>query len=378
MRNFAKERPSYLREHIREHFSAGKDVKITLDANDDVAGYIQLNSLTLKDFPWKGTYFSKVPVSLRAVARPGYKFVRWVDADNQTIDTLAGIKVTLSKASQYTAVFEPCNDTYNSIVINEINFKSADDFDTKDWIELYNTTGAAINISGWKISGENPAEAFTIPVGTIIPPYGYLVASANRNKLVSLNPGLQNVIGNFSFRLSSHDVVQLFDSEDNLIDEVEYNSKTWPNADGNGYTLALTDPFADNAARRLWQSNDLHGTPGVENGLFSPSHNDFSIGDDSFRVGVSEEPVSEVFAICRPNPFRESAEIVWNQTVAANARIQILSAQGLILADFGNKFYSEGEHSFSITSSTNLQPGLYFAKVTIDGCTPMVIKILRQ
>ena len=378
LRTFAEERPSYLRDHIRDHFSVGREVKITLDANDSKAGYIQLNSLTLKNFPWSGIYFSKVPVSLRAVARPGYKFVRWVDADEQTVDTHAGIKVTLSKASRYTAVFEPTDDVYNSIVINEINFKSADDFDTKDWVELYNTTAAAINISGWKLAGESLDEAFTIPVGTIIPPYGYLVACANRNKLVSLNPGLQNVIGNFAFRLSGYDKVQLFDSEGNLVDDVEYNAKTWANADGNGYTLALTDPFADNAARRLWHANDLHGTPGAENGQFSPSHDDFSIGDDSFRVGVGEEQeVSEAYAFCRPNPFRDDAEIIWYQSVAANARIQIFSAQGVNLADFGSNLYVEGEHSLNITSAINWQPGLYFAKIAIDGCSPVIIKILR-
>ena len=379
MRIFAEERPSYLRDHIRDHFSAGKDVKITLGTNDSKAGYIQLNSLTLKNFPWSGTYFSKVPVSLRAVARPGYKFVCWVDSDDQTIDTHAGIKVTLSKASRYTAVFEPTNDMYNSVVINEINFKSSDDFDTKDWVELYNTTDAAINISGWKLAGENLDEAFIIPVGTIIPPYGYVVVCANRNKLVSMNPGLQNVIGNFAFRLSGYDKVQLFDSEWNLVDDVEYNTKTWANADGNGFTLALTDPFADNAARRLWLANDLHGTPGAENGQFSPSHDDFSIGDDSFRVGVGEEhEVSESFAFCRPNPFCESAEIIWNQAVTSNTRVQVFSAQGVVLADFGSNFYAEGEHSLNITSAVNWQPGLYFAKIAIDGCNPVIIKILRQ
>lgn len=379
MRTFAEERPNYLRAHISKHLLAGSEVKITLDANDSKAGYIQLNSLTLKSFPWSGIYFSEVPVSLRAVARPGYKFARWVDGDNQTVDTHAGIKVTLSKAMRYTAVFEPTNDAYNSVVINEINYKSADDFDAKDWIELYNTTAAAINISGWKISGENVAEAFTIPVGTIIPPYGYLVACANRNKLVSLNPSLQNVIGNFAFRLSSYDKVQLFDSEDNLIDEVEYNSKTWADADGNGYTLALTDPFADNIARKLWRANDLHGTPGAQNGSFSPSHGDFSIVDDSFRVGVGDElEQPETFALCQPNPFSDNAEIVWYQAVAANVRVQIFTAQGRVLVDFGSKFYTEGKHSLSITNAVNWQPGFYFARIAVDGSQPVVIKILRQ
>lgn len=378
LRTFADERPYYMRDFIRNNLSSGNDVRITLSTNDNNAGYIQLNSLTLRKFPWSGIYFSKVPVSLRAVAKSGYKFVRWVDGDDQTVDTHAGIKVTLSQASRYTAVFEPANNACNNIVINEINYKSADDFDTKDWVELYNTTDAAINISGWKLVGENIAEAFTIPVGTIIPPYGYLVACANRSKLVGLNPGIQNVIGNFEFRLSSSGKLQLLDSAGNLVDEVEYNSKTWPDADGNGYTLALTDPFSDNAARRLWHANDLHGTPGAENGLFSPSHDDFSIGDDSFHVDVVEVPEKAVFAVCRPNPVTDNAAIVWQQPTDGLAHVDLFDIQGRHLACICNQCYSQGEHKAEFGDvAKEWQPGVYFAKISIANSQPVIIKILR-
>lgn len=379
MRVFADERPSYLRDHISDHLSAGSNVRITLNVNDAKAGYVQLNSLTLKKFPWGGLYFSKVPVSLRAVARPGYKFVRWVDADNQTVDTHAGIKVTLSKALRYTAVFESTDQMCNNVVINEINYNSARDFDAKDWIELYNTTAAAINISGWKISGENTDNAFKIPVGTIIPPYGYLVVCANRNKLVGLNPDLQNVVGNFEFRLSGYDKVQLFDSEGNLIDVVEYNSKTWANADGNGYTLALTDPFDDNTNRQLWMANDLHGTPGAENSSFNPSHDDFSIADNSFFVGVEEKSVSSVYALCQPNPVTDNATIVWQQPADGVVRVDLYDMQGRHQACLCNQWCAAGRHDVRLGTVAQLwQPGLYFAKITIDGNRPVIIKILRQ
>ncbi|MBP5667324.1 MAG: CotH kinase family protein [Salinivirgaceae bacterium] len=379
MRTFADERPYYLRNHIREQFSTGNDVRITLNTNDSKAGYIQLNSLTLKNFPWTGTYFSKVPVSLRAVARPGYKFVRWADGDDHTVDTHAGIKVTLSQASRYTAVFEPSDNICNNVVINEINYKSADNFDTKDWVELYNTTDAAINISRWKLAGENLAEAFTIPVGTIIPPYGYVVVCANRSKLVGLNPGARNVIGNFAFRLGEQDAVQLFDSEENLVDKVEYNSKTWPDADGNGYTLALTDPFADNAGRRLWHANDLHGTPGAENGSFNPSHDDFSIGDDSFRVDIEEVPEKAVFAVCRPNPVTENAAIVWQQPADGVVRVDLFDLQGRHQACICNQWCAQGENKAEFSAVAKMwQPGVYFAKITIANSQPVIIKILRQ
>ena len=337
-----------------------------------------MNSLTIKNFNWSGIYFKNVPVSIRAIARPGYKFVRWTNNQNDNTDEHAGIKVTLKQATTYTAIFEPDNSTYNSVVINEINFKSADDYDTKDWIELYNTTSAAINLSKWKISNGFD-EYYTIPAGTIIPPYGYLVVCVNPNKLFKFNPGLQNVVGDLNIELEKTEKIQLYDLDKNLIDEVEYNSNFWPDANGNGYTLALTDPFADNVARRLWLANDMHGTPGSENGGFNPSHTDFSISDNSYSVDVEDEPVTYVQAICYPNPFRFNATIVWEQSAYANVAIELYAASGLKLATIANDQYEPGIHQSDISHITgNLASGLYFAKISIDGQKPIILKIMKQ
>jgi len=61
-----------------------------------------------------------------------------------------------------------------SVVINEIN--SHTDPPDQDWIELFNTTGTAIDISGWFLSdGSMNLTQFQIPIGTTIPGNGYLV-----------------------------------------------------------------------------------------------------------------------------------------------------------------------------------------------------------
>ena len=68
------------------------------------------------------------------MARPGYKFVRWEFGGGLPASTSAGIEVTLDNDATISAVFEKdANAAFNSVVINEINYKSADDFDTKDW-----------------------------------------------------------------------------------------------------------------------------------------------------------------------------------------------------------------------------------------------------
>lgn len=380
MKDFAKKRPQNVREHLRTHFKVGADVKVTLYTNDDKAGYIQLNSLTLKKTPWSGTYFKNVPISIRAVARPGYKFSHWEDADGKNVDEHEGISVKLSSTSEYTAIFVSDDSDINNVVINEINYKSADDFDTKDWIELYNTTSAGINLSGWKLSAGSLDEAFTIPLGTIIPPYGYLVVSSNQNKLIKLNPNLTgvSVVGDFEFGLGKTDKVQLLDSEGNLVDEIEY-AKSWGDADGTGRTLALTDPFADNISYKLWSDSDMHGTPGAQNGTFNPSHSDFSIVDNSFSVDIEEQDVPEVYAMCHPNPVRNAAAIIWEQPIEGDVLVELYSASGFKMAVVADNWYETGTHSVDIGSITwHWSTGLYFAKISIYGQKPVIVRIVKQ
>ncbi len=377
MKEFAKKRPDNMRNHLRSHFKVGSDVKLKVDVNDAKAGYIEVNSLTIKKLAWSGTYFKNVPVSIRAIARPGYAFSHWEDAEGNNVDEHAAVSVKLESASTYTAIFEPSNSDYNNIVINEVNYKSADDFDTKDWVELYNTTSAAINLSGWKICNGN-SDAYTIPVGTYIKPYGYLVVCSNQNKMIKLNPDLTNFVGDFNFGLKKEDKIQLFDSEGNLVDEIAY-AKSWGDADGNGYTLALSDPFANNSNYKLWSVKDMHGTPGSENGRFDPSHRDFSVIDNSLPVDIDDIPVADVQAMCYPNPFKSNATIVWEQTNDANVVIDLYAASGLKMTTIANGQFEPGLHRIDISHIVgNWTSGLYFAKITADGQKPIILKIMKQ
>ncbi len=69
-----------------------------------------------------------------------------------------------------------------TVIINEVLAHSHGT--APDWIELYNTAGSAINIGGWYLSDSdrdltNDANAYKIPNGTTIAPYGYKVFYEN-------------------------------------------------------------------------------------------------------------------------------------------------------------------------------------------------------
>ena len=87
-------------------------------------------------------------------------------------------------------------------MINEINYNSSDDFDTKDWIELYNNGQESADISGWVFTDENEDHRFTIPDTTIIDSGGYIILAQVVDAFLSFFGGIENVLGAFEFGLS--------------------------------------------------------------------------------------------------------------------------------------------------------------------------------
>ena len=63
----------------------------------------------------------------------------------------------------------------DSIIINEINYDSADSLLSKDWVELYNVTAEPIDIGSWIFRDDNDVHEFIIPVNQILNPDEYLV-----------------------------------------------------------------------------------------------------------------------------------------------------------------------------------------------------------
>jgi len=89
IRNYVTNRPAALRGHIVSRFNLSGTTDVTLDVSGD--GVITINSLRVapetpgistNPYPWVGTYFQGVPVTISAEARPGYRFVSWSAADS--------------------------------------------------------------------------------------------------------------------------------------------------------------------------------------------------------------------------------------------------------------------------------------------------------
>ena len=142
-----------------------------------------------------------------------------------------------------------------------------------DWVELYNPTNESIAIGWWEFKDGDDTHVFIIPENQVLESGAYLVLCKDSLAFNDNFPNVSNFIGEFDFGLNGGgELVRLFDAEELLVDEVNYDdSSPWPlEPDGNGPTLELIHPSLDNDLGVNWAtSDDNGGTPGMENSVYS-------------------------------------------------------------------------------------------------------------
>lgn len=238
--------------------------------------------------------------------------------------------------------------TNAQIVINEINYKDALDFETKDWIELYNNGNSTVDISNWVFKDDDDLHEFIIPNGTTMTPGSYLVLVQFLANFQALYPAVSPVLGDFEFGMSGGgELIRLFDNNGNLMDFVEYDDvDPWPTEpDGNGPTLELTHPDLDNALASSWAAsvppNGEHGTPGEVNSTTTLGSNSFT----KLEVSVFPNPLISQTIVKIENP---------------NSRLQ-LSIFDLLGREIKTMFTNSG---IFIVERESLVSGIYILKVS--------------
>ncbi|HLC83261.1 MAG TPA: CotH kinase family protein [Bacteroidia bacterium] len=124
---FASTRIGFARDQIQSQFGLTKQVDVTLDVMPAGAGTIKISTITPESLPWTGVYFDGVPVTITAIANPGYEFKYWEANSNLSInDSLSSITLNIDTTDVFKAHFEMLElglDVYpnpfnNNITIN--------------------------------------------------------------------------------------------------------------------------------------------------------------------------------------------------------------------------------------------------------------------
>lgn len=99
---YANNRPTYVWQHLRDHFSLSEPLALSIESLDTAAGSVKVNTVMVEDENWTGSYFAEVPVTVTAIPKAGYRFARWSGASTATNSTLT---LSLTEAASLTPVF---------------------------------------------------------------------------------------------------------------------------------------------------------------------------------------------------------------------------------------------------------------------------------
>ncbi len=231
-----------------------------------------------------------------------------------------------------------------SIIITEImkNPVAVDDT-LGEYFEVYNTTGASIDMQGWVISDAD-SDSHTITTSVVVPSMGYAVFG--RDAIFAFNGGVTvNYEYSGIFMSNGADEVQI-ECSGTIIDAVAYTDGAFPDTAGvamelstNAYDSGFNNNGANWASATSTFGSGDSGTPGAVN-------------DNSAPLGIAENKIVgfKIF----PNPTNGSFITI---TTANNTpkNVQVYDMLGKKVID------QEVATKLNITA---LQTGIYIVKVT--------------
>ena len=386
LKDFHDARPGFVRDDIENYFDLNGQVDITLDVNPPGAGFVKISTIMPSTLPWTGIYFDGVPVTISAIANPGFTFVNW--SDNDFIDTLTNLSFTANVdfETTFTANFNGALIP-NPIVISEIHYNSDSTLNSGDWVELHNTSDIEIHLTDYRFSDKVFYNDYNFPDGTSIDPYGYLVVTESLEEFHTIYPDVENAIGGFTFNLQNDgDSITLLDMTQTVLSAFSYDdSRPWPvTADNYGRTMERMSDFPDPALADSWFAGCIGGSPGtafipcLENPLvYEINYNsaDTANAGDWFELynqGPDDQDVSGwTVKDKNGNAFTFSS----GTTILADSFLVIFQDEVLFDAEFPDIENKVGPVAFGLSSEDDIisiygSDGIIFQSVGYDNEAP--------
>ena len=120
-----------------------------------------------------------------------------------------------------------------------------------DWIEFYNASGAAVDLSGYTVQDDNDDNSYTFPDGTVVEPGAYLVIDE-----------LIDGAGDFDYGLGGTDRVRLSDPSGALVDDTTWSghaATTWGAREVDGAVEWEVTKEATKGAANMFESEAAEG-----------------------------------------------------------------------------------------------------------------------
>lgn len=153
------------------------------------------------------------------------------------------------------------------VVFNEVAWMGSADSPQKEWIELFNNTQTAINLTGWKIISRDGSPNIILK-GDLSPLGFYLLERTDDNTVLGIKAD-QIYTGPLE---NQGENLALTDGKDRLIDEIK-GDKNWPAGDNvKKQTMERKNALVLGSNPGAWQNSKLAGgTPKEKNALNAPA-----------------------------------------------------------------------------------------------------------
>ncbi len=238
------------------------------------------------------------------------------------------------------------------IVFSEINFNPDSLNNNGDWVELWNVSEASIDLSVYLFRDGNDSNQYIFPPSTILAANERLVLTNNALAFSNFYPGV-NYLGPFDFSLkNSGEFIRLYDNLGRIKYAMRYDDiSPWPlEADGDGYTLELSDHNGNVNDGSNWFAGCLYGSPATP----------YDASDCT--IDFVATPLAKSLAIqCRQSLQNKTITV----QLEAHEAIAPSTANITIYNSLGNRIYHRKQlsHAPLILSTEHWQKGLYIILV---------------
>jgi len=355
LKTFARERPHYIEEFFTDQqgpLGVGALKSTVLKNATPDFGIIRINRLNITDSYWSGDYFSDVDIPVKAIPKAGYEFVEWT-GDIQSSDP----EIVIRAGQNIEAFFAKSSDT-NTVIINEFMYNASETLNSEDWVEFYNASSLSIDLTDWVFKDNDDAHSFLFQEYTVLAPGEFAVLTRDSSLFKEVYTHEVRILGEIDFGLSgSTDQLRLFNVFGELMDSVQYfDYEPWPlDADGKGYSVSLIQLNADNSIADNWKSsNELGGTPGLENGdLRGTSAEHQTVLPTDFKLEANY-----------PNPFNPNTTIQFSIPKSSRVRLRVFNNLGQVVQVLADGQFPAGVYTRNF-DATHLASGVYFYRLEI-------------
>ncbi len=222
-----------------------------------------------------------------------------------------------------------------SLSVSEINFHSNPNYNSGDWIEIYNESNTPIDLIGFKVA---TTKTTALILSTLtLQPKAYHVFAQNKNQFNGIFPNVTNVSELPAMNLADGDKIELYNPSDNIMYYVSFDTASpWPLNTTIGYTLEYADTAKNPWIASHWFRGCFAGTPGRSYSL-PCGINGIKKKADFNSIQIYPNPNSGSFNI--NTPFAASLsihdldgrEVMKTEVVEGTNRIEMNACKGMYL-----------------------------------------------